>query len=61
MTLPVIDAWRMRLLMAAERLDRVADAPPFLAQAVRDAVPVAADLLPAADAPLGPQDFIYPH
>jgi hypothetical protein len=55
------EGWARTLARAAERLDHTAGAPPFLAEAVRAAVPVAADLLPPSAPPVGPQDFIYPH
>ncbi len=55
------EAWARTLARAAEQLERSPGAPPFLAEAVRAAVPVAADLLPPSAPPIGPRDFIYPH
>jgi len=53
--------WLTRLQVAAEALERSADAPEWLKRALRDALTVAADLAPAPQAEPTPPVFVYPH
>lgn len=56
------DAWPARLERGLAALAAAERAPAWLGEAVRAALPFAADLDPAsADAPDSGQDFFYPH
>jgi hypothetical protein len=53
--------WISRVQAAAEAVDRSAGAPDWLKAALRDAVTVATDLAPVAEAEPTPPEFFYPH
>lgn len=53
--------WRTRLEDAARRLERMKDAPSWLAAAVRDSLADADTLGPRAARDTTPDDFFYPH
>ncbi len=53
--------WPMQLAAAADVLARSPGAPTWLAAAVHDALPVAADLAPASSPQMEPPVFFYPH
>jgi len=53
--------WRVRLLSATELLEQTSGAPPWLAQAVRDALPFARVIAPKAETVPQPSPFFYAH
>jgi hypothetical protein len=53
--------WQATLKKARAALERSKDAPPWLAQALRAAETVAADLAPLPDMEPPVPEFFYPH